>query len=92
MGPRERPRGVRGEAPSRLQIPHELSEGLEDDVGELTDERRHILLADRVGDGHRVGQQEPDRRGGQRGGQHTDHAGNAHADPRETHDRSLLRI
>ena len=86
-GPREAPRGVRGNAPSKQssQIPGDGTDGLVEHLGELSDERGDIPPTHRIGHGHRVRQQKPDGRGGERPRHQTDRTNDAHADSYEAH-------
>ena len=62
-------------------------EGRVEDAGELLDEGRHLSLVHRLGDGHRVGEQQPDRGARDQDRQHRDGAEKAGAQTGQAHGR-----
>src|SRR5439155_8965332 len=73
---------------SDLQVLQQSAEGVVDDLSEITNERRDVALVHRGRDGHRVGDEEPDRRRGQQDADDGDQGEEAHADALQDHGTS----
>jgi hypothetical protein len=72
-----------------LQIPQQSLQGGIEDAGQLADEGRHLSLIDRLGNGHRIGQQQPDGGAGNERRQHGDCPKQARAPAGQLHAGSL---
>ena len=74
-----------------LEVLEEALEGFVHGRSQLPHQGRHVALVDGVGDRDRVGEQQPDRRGREDGGDHGNHAEEAEAHAGEAHhDRRLV--
>src|SRR6185437_631028 len=71
-----------------LEILEKSAEGLVENVGEVAEQRRHFALVDRVGDGDRIGEEQPHRRGGERDADEREQSEQADAQALQAHQTS----